>query len=108
MSRANLALLISGVCLGVALATFLWRIVFDVFLDAPRVRVTLKAVAIGGGAQGGLVDGNRSGGWCQSHRRALSISASASEEAASISRLARLPRSALPSDVVSPDGKWFH
>jgi hypothetical protein len=65
MSRANLALLISGVCLGVALATFLWRIVFDVFLDAPRVRVTLKAVAIGGGAQGGLVDGNRSGGWCQ-------------------------------------------
>lgn len=55
MTRAEIALLISLFSLGVALATFLWRIVFDVFLDAPRVKVTLKAMSIGGGP-GGLVD----------------------------------------------------
>jgi hypothetical protein len=56
MTRAAIALLISLFSLGVALATFVWRIVFDVFLDAPRVEVTLKDMAIGGGPTGGLVD----------------------------------------------------
>jgi hypothetical protein len=56
MTRAAIALLISLFSLGIALATFLWRIVFDVLLDAPRVKVTLKAMTIGGGSSEGLVD----------------------------------------------------
>jgi hypothetical protein len=55
MTQADVALLISLFSLGVALATFLWRIVFDVLLDAPQVKVTLRAMAIGGGQTGGLV-----------------------------------------------------
>jgi hypothetical protein len=56
MTRANIALLISAFSLGIALATFLWRIVFDVFLDGPRVKVTLKDVSVGGGGPGGMVE----------------------------------------------------
>jgi hypothetical protein len=48
MSRADIALVLSGFSLGVALLTFVWRIIFDIYLDAPRVKVTLEARTITG------------------------------------------------------------
>lgn len=51
MSRADFALLVAGVSLGVALATFIWRIIFDIYLDAPHVKLTLQAMTITGFGQ---------------------------------------------------------
>lgn len=48
MSRTDLALIISGISLGVALATFVWRIAFDVWLDRARVKVTLAELSLTG------------------------------------------------------------
>ena len=46
MSQSALALLVAGISLGVSLATFVWRIIYDVYLDAPRLKVTLSAVVM--------------------------------------------------------------
>jgi hypothetical protein len=45
------ALVIASVSLGVSLATFVWRIVYDIFWDAPRLRVVLDARTIYGYGQ---------------------------------------------------------
>jgi len=54
LADSGTALVISGVALGVSLATFLWRIVYDIYWDAPRLRVTLDKVHMTGyqGPQG--------------------------------------------------------
>jgi len=49
-SSGGLALLISGIALGVSLATFAWKVVYDIYFDAPRLGVTLAALSVMGGA----------------------------------------------------------
>lgn len=48
MTKNSLALLLAGVSLGVSLATFVWRIIYDIYVDAPRLDVTFRAMVIAG------------------------------------------------------------
>lgn len=48
MTRSDIALFVSCVSLGVALATFGWRVVFDIWLDGSIVKVTLDLMTMTG------------------------------------------------------------
>jgi len=51
LGQADLALLIAFFSLGVALATFVWKVIYDVYFDAPRLKVSIRAMSIFGGGE---------------------------------------------------------
>lgn len=48
---SDTALVIAGISLGISVTTFIWRILYDLYVDAPRLKVTLQAMAMFGGEQ---------------------------------------------------------
>jgi hypothetical protein len=47
-SSDGLALVIASISLGISIATFVWRVLYDIYWDAPRLRVILDQRTITG------------------------------------------------------------